>query len=73
MASAVGVRRDGDAIILLPLASAAHGGRILKQRNLAGDRSVLLSDLLPDGVCGEFPVTVDPGLATLTIDLGTVR
>ena len=70
---AVGVRRDGDAIILLPLASAAHGGRILKQRNLAGDRSVLLSDLLPDGVCGEFPVTVDPGLATLTIDLGTVR
>lgn len=70
---AVGVRRDGDAIILLPLASAAHGGRILKQRNVAGDRSVLLIDLLPDGVSGEFPVTVDPELATLTIDLGSGR
>lgn len=34
---------------LLPMRGAAGGGLLLKQRNLAGDRSVLIWEMLPEG------------------------
>lgn len=34
---------------LLPMRGAAGGGLLLKQRNRAGDRSVLIWEILPDG------------------------
>lgn len=33
---------------LLPMRGAAGGGLLLKQRNLAGDRSVLIWEVLPE-------------------------
>lgn len=36
---------------LLPMRGAAGGGLLLKQRNLAGDRSVLIWEVLPDETC----------------------
>ena len=42
------VPRDGE-LWLFPLRGPSSGGLLLKQRNLAGDRSVLIRELLPDG------------------------
>lgn len=44
----VALVREGE-LWLLPLRGPAAGGLLLKQRNLQGDRSVLLSELLPAG------------------------
>jgi hypothetical protein len=45
---------------LLPLRGAAAGGLLLKQRNLAGDRSVLLWEQLPTGTKpGQWPAFWD--------------
>jgi hypothetical protein len=44
----VALLREGE-LWLLPLRGAAAGGLLLKQRNLRGDRSVLLHELLPAG------------------------
>ncbi|MCB0931531.1 MAG: hydrogenase maturation protease [Mycobacterium sp.] len=47
------VLRD-DALWLIPLRGPSSGGLLLKQRNPAGDRAVLVRDVLPEG----FPVGV---------------
>ncbi|MDO5502326.1 MAG: hydrogenase maturation protease [Actinomycetia bacterium] len=65
----VAIRRDGERLVLLPLASVANGGRVLKQRNVAGDRCVLVTDLVTSSEAGRFVATVDPALGTLVIDL----
>lgn len=43
-----------DALWLIPLRGPSSGGLLLKQRNPAGDRAVLVRDVLPEG----FPVGV---------------
>lgn len=44
----VAIVREGE-LWLLPLRGPAAGGLLLKQRNLQGDRSVLVNELLPQG------------------------
>jgi hydrogenase maturation protease len=39
-------RLDGDDLVLMPLAGPAHGGLVLMQRNPAGDRSLLIHEVL---------------------------
>lgn len=48
--SALVAQRRGAELWLLPLRDTAAGGLLLKQRNLQGDRSVLLWEHLPAGV-----------------------
>jgi len=43
-------RLCNDDIWLVPLRSSASGGLLLKQRNLAGDRTVLVREALADDV-----------------------
>jgi len=40
----------GKELLIMPVNYAGAGGLILKYRNAKGDRSVLLSELLPDDV-----------------------
>nr|WP_085956031.1 hydrogenase maturation protease [Kineosphaera limosa] len=53
---------DG-VLTLLPLVDAGHGGLVLKQRTPAGDRSVLLSEVLGfvdlEALAGSYPLEVD--------------
>ncbi len=42
----VALLRDGE-LWLLPLRGPSAGGLLMKQRNLRGDRSVLMNELLP--------------------------
>ncbi|MCL8025401.1 hydrogenase maturation protease [Nocardioides sp. BSK12Z-3] len=62
---------------LVPLAGAGHGGLVLKQRNLAGDRSVLLSEVLGFGagatvaVPGDLGAHWDDDRGVLRVDLRT--
>ncbi len=46
--AAAAVRRDGD-LWLIPLRGPSSGGLLLKQRNVAGDRSALVREVLGDG------------------------
>jgi len=50
--------RRGDELWLLPTRGPGGGGLLLKQRNPAGDRSVLVSEVLapavPNGRCPAF-------------------
>lgn len=67
-------RLAGDRLELMPVASVANGGLVLKQRNAAGDRSVLLNEVLEFAdVSGSFPVVWDDsrGLLVVRIDGGT--
>jgi hypothetical protein len=60
---------DGD-LVLLPLRSAANGGLVLKQRNVAGDRSLLISEVLAfQPPAGRFRVTWDHGRGALIVAL----
>lgn len=69
-ADACVARREGDELVVVPLAGPAHGGLVLKQRNLAGDRSVLVSEVLGfTPVVGTFPVTWDEARGALRIRL----
>lgn len=45
------VPRDGE-LWLFPLRGPSSGGLLLKQRNPAGDRAVLVREVLPDGFAG---------------------
>lgn len=55
---------------LLPLRGAAAGGLLLKQRNLQGDRSVLISEQLPpDTSPGEYPAFWDETHGALRVAL----
>jgi len=40
---------DGDDLLLWPTSGSFAGGLLLKQRNAAGDRSVLISEFVPAG------------------------
>lgn len=54
--AAVALRREGQ-LWLLPLSGPRSGGLLLKQRNLAGDRSALVREILDGGLDGR-PVPV---------------
>lgn len=60
-----------EELVLLPLRSAANGGLVLKQRNTAGDRSVLLSEVLRfQPPAGRFPVSWHADRGALVVALG---
>lgn len=68
--AAVALRRDGE-LWLLPLTGPRSGGLLLKQRNLAGDRSVLVREVLADRVpVGVRPAVWDADRGALRIPLG---
>ena len=55
---------------LLPLRRAQGGGLLLKQRNLAGDRSVLLLEVVPEQFLGKmFAAFWDEANAALRVGL----
>jgi hydrogenase maturation protease len=63
-------RMDGDTLVLMPLVSAAHGGLVLKQRNAAGDRSLLVSEVFSfEPVCGTFEVQWDEDRGALRVEM----
>ncbi len=63
-------RREQNTLMLLPIASVANGGLVLKRRNAAGDRSVLLNEVLGfDSTAGVFAVHWDDEHAALSVSL----
>jgi hypothetical protein len=65
----VALLREGE-LWLLPLRGPAAGGLLLKQRNLRGDRSVLLRELLPEGTTpGERAARWDAESGALRVSL----
>jgi len=65
----VALARDGE-LWLLPTRGAAAGGLLLKQRNLHGDRSVLIWELLPPATApGPRPATWDAENGALRVAL----
>jgi|SRR5690349_17537426 len=64
----------GDELWLLPLRNAASGGLVLKQRNVAGDRSLLVREVLDDRVpVGTRSGRWDAEQGALRIRLGAGR
>lgn len=62
----------GEELWLLPLVGTESGGLLLKQRNLAGDRSALVSEALPvDAAVGRRAAFWDEGAGALRVDLVT--
>lgn len=58
------------SLVVTPLAGAANGGMVLSQRNAAGDRSVLISEVFGfSPVTGTFPVRWDDNLGALQVQL----
>ncbi len=56
---------------LVPLVSVGHGGLLLKRRNRAGDRSVLIHEVLAfTPVAGRFDVEWDDDRGALLVPLG---
>ena len=69
----VAVARDGE-LWLMPLHSTAGGGLLLKQRNLAGDRSALVLESLPENfVHGPMPAFWDDAAGVLRMSLGRTQ
>lgn len=67
--AAVGVVRDGE-LWLMPLRGPRSGGLLLKQRNPAGDRAVLVRELLDDVIpTGHRPARWDHDNGALRIPL----
>ncbi|WP_298508524.1 hydrogenase maturation protease [uncultured Nocardioides sp.] len=63
-------RREGDELRLFPLQDAAHGGLVLKQCNVRGDRSLLLHEVLGFApVGGRFPAFWDDAAGALKVRL----
>lgn len=64
---------SGDVVTILPLADAAHGGLVVKRRNAAGDRSILLSEVLgfadTASLAGHYPVEEDSERGLLRVHL----
>ncbi len=60
--------RDNE-LWLLPTRGAAGGGLILKQRNAAGDRSVLIWEVLPQHPVGTRPALWDQVQGALRVAL----
>ncbi len=66
----VALPKQGE-IWLVPLRGAAAGGLLLKQRNAAGDRSVLLWEQLPPGTkAGKWPAFWDEANGALRVAFG---
>ena len=60
----------GRELVLLPLVGAAHGGLVLKQRNVAGDRSLLINEVLGFAqIRGRFEVSWDDSRGALRVHL----
>lgn len=58
-----------DELWVLPIMSSASGGLMMKQRNLQGDRSVLVWEALPDDhKSGNFKATWDAENGAMRID-----
>lgn len=65
-------RRDDGDLELMPLIGAANGGLVLKQRNMAGDRSLLISEVLGfAALAGTFEVQWDETRGALRILLSS--
>lgn len=66
------VRRDPE-LWLLPTRGGSGGGLLLKQRNPAGERSVLLREVLGDApVVGRRPAFWDAGQGALRVAVGSI-
>lgn len=66
--------RDGTDLVLVPLHGEANGGLVLKERNPAGDRAVLLREVLGnDAPVGVFRACWDDDQGQLRIDLSPGR
>ena len=64
------VMRGAAELWLYPMRGAAGGGLILKQRNAAGDRSVLIWEALPEGTpSGRMPAFWDGQSGALRVAL----
>jgi hypothetical protein len=62
--------REGSDLVLVPLHGEANGGLVLKERNPAGDRAVLLREVLGNTPpVGVFPAVWDDDRGLLRIDL----
>lgn len=60
----------GEELWLMPLVGPEGGGLLLKQRNLRGDRSTLIWEVLPDNPpVGERSAIWDPASAALRVRL----
>ncbi len=67
-------RRDHHDIVLVPVRGGAGGGLILKQRNSAGDRAVLIAEALGfQPVEGRFQATWDDRTGSLRVPLVPMR
>jgi hydrogenase maturation protease len=68
---AVTALQRGRELWVLPVSNRAAGGLLLKQRNTAGDRSVLVWHVMPneESFDGSRPARWDAGNAALRIDL----
>ncbi|MBK6885322.1 MAG: hydrogenase maturation protease [Tetrasphaera sp.] len=65
-----GLKREGDVLVMIPLASQANGGALLKQRTPSGDRALLVREVLDDDLpVGRHTVTWDERRAVLLVDL----
>ena len=61
--------RDG-ILVLLPTRGAAAGGLMLKQRNLDGDRSLLISEVFEFSIpAGRYTAVWDAGIGGLRVNL----
>ncbi|HEY9682980.1 MAG TPA: hypothetical protein V6C86_15495 [Oculatellaceae cyanobacterium] len=54
----VALPRDGE-LWLMPVSNKASGGLLMKRRNLKGDRSVLLVEILEEGSSGFYEAQWD--------------
>lgn len=67
-ADTVLVMPRGEELWLLPTRGAAGGGLLLKQRNIAGDRAVLVTEALGERrLEGEYPAFWDPQQGALRV------
>ena len=65
-------RREGETLELMPLNDAANGGLVLRQRNAAGERTVLIHEVLGfEPVTGNFPASWDEELGVLRVSLAS--
>ena len=61
--------RDG-SLVLLPTRGAAAGGLLLKQRNIEGDRSVLISEVFEFAIpTGQFAASWDDSIGGFRVHL----
>lgn len=65
-----GLRREGDVLVMYPLVSQANGGALLKQRTRAGDRALLVREVLDDDLpVGHHAVAWDEDRGVVLVDL----